>query len=72
MILLRGWLARTLVTQSASKLEKLIAQQEICLSRTIGRDFFRALHRQNFQPRGPFLESPGNFLGAKSNIQIEI
>ena len=23
-------------------------------------------------PRGPFLESPGNFTGPKSNIQIEI
>ena len=27
--------------------------------------------RQN-EPRGPFLESPGNFSGPKSNIQIEI
>ena len=24
------------------------------------------------QPRGPFLESPGNFTGPKSKIQIEI
>ena len=24
------------------------------------------------QSRGPFLESPGNFSGPKSNIQIEI
>ena len=23
-------------------------------------------------PRGPFLESPGNFSGPKANIQIEI
>ena len=23
-------------------------------------------------PRGPFLESPGNFSGPKTNIQIEI
>ena len=26
----------------------------------------------NFVARGPFLESPGNFTGPKSNIQIEI
>ena len=26
----------------------------------------------DIQPWGPFLESPGNFLGPKWNIQIEI
>ena len=26
----------------------------------------------NLVPRGPFLESPGNFSGPKSNIQIEV
>ena len=27
--------------------------------------------RQGREPWGPFLESPGNFSGPKSNIQIE-
>ena len=32
---------------------------------------FKWLH-QNLVYWGPFLESPGNFTGPKSNIQIEI
>ena len=28
--------------------------------------------QKTFRARGPFLESPGNFSGPKSNIQIEI
>ena len=31
-----------------------------------------AILHTHFQTWGPFLESPGNFTGLKSNIQIEI
>ena len=37
--------------------------------------YFKPKHvilRTRFQTWGPFLESPGNFTGPKSNIQIEI
>ena len=71
MILLRGWLHRTL-TQSASKREKLIAQQENLLVPDFRTRLLSSPARPNFRPRGPFLESPSNFSGAKSNIQIEI
>ena len=33
---------------------------------------FLAAQGQKLGARGPFLESPGNFTGPKSNIQIEI
>ena len=45
---------------------------------TVGKNLFlprsRVGHalRQIFMLWGPFLESPGNFTGKKSNIQIEI
>ena len=32
----------------------------------------RPLHGKKLETRGPFLESPGNFSGPKSNTQIEI
>ena len=36
------------------------------------QDAKKIIFTSMYQPRGPFLESPGNFTGPKSNIQIEI
>ena len=46
---------------------KTIAQK--CKKSTSG---WRASKFRGKPSRGPFLESPGNFTGPKSNIQIEI
>ena len=41
----------------------------LTLNQTRTKLFFFPFH---FRVRGPFLESPGNFSGPKTNIQIEI
>ena len=40
--------------------------------KTILTEAFKVFYGDMFRPRGPFLESPGNLTGPKSNIQIEI
>ena len=51
---------------------RILIHRPILPSQTLTEVKFSLEETLTFTSRGPFLESPGNFSGSKSNIQIEI